>query len=340
MKQIVINEVGSVSINELEKPVRKSGEVLLRLLYGGICGSDLGTYRGSNAYVKYPCIPGHEFSAEVVEVEENDKGIYVGQIVTCNPYFNCGGCYSCERGIVNACMDNQTMGVQREGAFSEYLAMPMERVYDGQGLDPKSLALVEPFCISYHGVKRANVCEKDTVLVIGAGGIGVLAAVAAKHKGAKVYISDIAQDKLDYAMKFGLDGTILNSSPEAFAAQVEEVTNGNGFDVCIEAVGMPATFQSCIDSAAFGGRVVLIGISKNNLDFNFTAIQKKELNVFGSRNALQEDFQEVIDIVKSGEVDLHMIITNEYEMEEAADAFKNFAANAGSTLKVVLKFDK
>lgn len=339
MKQIVINEAGVVTIQKLDKPKRKTGEVMLRLLYGGICGSDLGTYRGSNAYVKYPCIPGHEFSAEVVEVDDNDQGVYVGQIVTCNPYFNCGHCYSCERDIVNACMDNQTMGVQREGAFSEYLTMPIERVYDGQGLDPKTLALVEPFCISYHGVKRANVGEKDTVLVIGAGGIGVLAAAAAKHKGAKVYISDIAQDKLDYAMKLGLDGTILNDSPESFAAQVDAVTNGNGFDVCIEAVGMPSTFQSCIDSAAFGGRVVLIGISKHNLDFNFTMIQKKELNVFGSRNALREDFQEVIEVVKSKAVDLQMIITNEYNMADAPAAFANFAANAGSTLKVVLKFD-
>lgn len=340
MKQIIINEAGTVKINELEKPMRNQGEVLLKLLYGGICGSDLGTYRGSNAYTKYPCIPGHEFSAEVVEVDKNDLGIYVGQIVTCNPYFNCGTCYSCERDIVNACMDNQTMGVQRNGGFSEYLTMPIERVYDGNGLDAKSLALVEPLCISYHGVKRANVTSKDKVLVIGAGGIGVLAAVVAKEKGAEVYIADIAEDKLEYAMKFGIAGTILNSSPEAFEKRVNEITNGNGFDVCIEAVGMPSTFQSCIDSAAFGGRIVLIGISKNNLDFNFTMIQKKELNVYGSRNALKEDFEETIALVKSGKIDLHMIITKEYGMSEAEKAFEDFANNAGSILKIVLDFSK
>ena len=232
MKSIVINSPGNVEIKEVDKPVLKEGEVLLKILYGGICGSDLGTYRGTFAYVSYPRTPGHEFSAEIVEVGENNRGLKPGMIVTCNPYFNCTTCYSCERGLVNCCTTNQTMGVQREGAFAEYITMPIERVYDGQGLSAKTLALIEPFCISYHGVSRANVKAGDKVLVLGAGTIGVLAAVAAKALGATVYISDVAKPKLEYALKeFELDGTILNDSPENFDKQVAEVTNGNGFDV-------------------------------------------------------------------------------------------------------------
>ncbi|WP_091236921.1 zinc-binding alcohol dehydrogenase family protein [Anaerobium acetethylicum] len=338
MKSIVINNPGDVEIREVEMPVPKEGEALLKLLYGGICGSDLGTYRGTFAYVSYPRTPGHEFSAEIVKIGENDKGLKEGMVVTCNPYFNCGTCYSCERGLVNCCTTNQTMGVQREGAFSEYITMPIERIYDGKGLSAKTLALIEPFCISYHGVSRANVKKGDKVLVIGAGTIGVLAAVAAKALGAEVYISDIAEQKLEYAKEFGVDGTLLNDSPENFEARVNEITNGNGFDVTIEAVGMPSTFQNCIDAAAFGGRVVLIGVGKKNLDFNFTMIQKKELDVFGSRNALKKDFEELIDIVKNGNVDLEKIVTNTYKMEDAAKAFEDFDKNAGSMLKVVLEF--
>ena len=121
MKAMYIDAPGQVSIKDVERPVRKEGEVLLKILYGGICGSDLGSYRGTFAYVDYPRIPGHEFSAEVIEADENNAyGIKPGMIVTCNPYFNCGHCYSCEHGIVNACMDNQTMGCQRDGAFQEY----------------------------------------------------------------------------------------------------------------------------------------------------------------------------------------------------------------------------
>ena len=339
MKSIVINQPGQVVFREDPMPVAKEGEALLKLLYGGICGSDLGSYRGTYAYFDYPRIPGHEFSAEIVEVGENDYGLKKGMIVTCNPYFNCTHCYSCHRGLVNCCTTNQTMGCQRDGAFSEYVAMPLERIYDGKGVPPKTLALIEPFCISYHGVSRANIKPGDRVLVLGAGTIGVLAAVAAKAKGARVYVADVAEKKLQFAMdSFGLEGTLLNDSPEHFREQVEDVTGGDGFDVTIEAVGLPSTFQNCIDAAAFGGNVVLIGIGKKNLDFNFTTIQKKELNVFGSRNALKADFLELIDLVKAGGVDLEKIVTNVYRFADAPEAFAEFDRRAGEMLKVVLDF--
>ena len=340
MRTIIISEPGKVAVTENEMPKVKEGEALLKLLYGGICGSDLGTYRGTFAYASYPRIPGHEFSAQIVEIGENDRGLKPGMIVTCNPYFNCGHCYSCEHGIVNACMDNQTMGCQRDGAFQEYITMPIERVYDGKGMDAKTLAAIEPFCISYHGVSRANVKEGDKVLVVGAGTIGVLAAIAAKAKGATVYISDVSAGKLEMAKDFGVDGTLLNDSPENFEKGVAEITNGNGFDVTIEAVGLPSTFQNCIDACCFGGRMVLIGVGKKNLDFNFTLIQKKELNVFGSRNALKKDFLELIDIVNAGKAPLHKIITNTYAFDDAAKAFDDFAHNPGNMLKVVFDFSK
>ena len=304
-----------------------------------MCIRDRGSYKGTFAYFDYPRIPGHEFSAEIVEVDEdNGQGLRPGMIVTCNPYFNCGHCYSCEHGIVNACMDNQTMGCQRDGAFQEYITMPEERVYDGKGLDPMLLAAIEPFCISYHGVSRAEVKQGDKVLVIGAGTIGVLAAVAAKAKGAVVYISDVSMGKLDMAREFGVDGIILNDSPESFDKAVKEITDGNGFDVAIEAVGLPSTFQNCIDAACFGGKVVVIGVGKKNLDFNFTLLQKKELNVFGSRNALKKDFVELIDLVKEGKVPVKGIITNIYKFEDGAKAFDDFANNPGNMLKVILDF--
>lgn len=339
MKTIIINNPGEVDIIEQAMPVRKQGEALLKILYGGICGSDLGTYRGTFAYASYPRIPGHEFSAEIIEIGDNDRNLKPGMIVTCNPYFNCGHCYSCQRGLVNCCTSNETMGAQRDGAFSEYITMPIERIYDGKGLSAKTLALIEPFCISYHGISRANIQPNDKVLVIGAGTIGVLAAVAAKAKGAKVYISDVAENKMNYAIEtFGLDGGILNDSPENFIKRVEEITNGNYFDVTIEAVGLPSTFQACIDAAAFCARMVQIGVGKRTHEFDFTLLQKKELNVYGSRNALKKDFLELIDLVKSGKVDLEKIVTNTYNLDEADKAFQDFSKNAASMLKVVIKF--
>lgn len=342
MKALVINKPGSAMLTEIEKPIPQKGEALLKLLYGGICGSDLGSYRGGNAYVSYPRVPGHEFSAEIIEVADNEFGLKAGMIVTCNPYFNCDSCHSCQKGKVNVCQDNQTMGVQREGAFSEYITMPVERIYDGRGLDPETLALIEPFCISYHGVARAEIQAGDKVLVMGAGTIGVLATIAAKAKGAEVTICDVAQEKLTYAYEsFGIDHMLLNSSPEAFTSGVAELTEDHGFDVTIEAVGIPETFQSCLDAVCFGGKMVLIGVSKRNInDFFFTIIQKKELNIYGSRNALKKDFEELIDLVLHQGVDLKKIVTNRYSFAEGAKALEDFSAGADKMLKVILDFTK
>ncbi len=341
MKTVIIPTPGKVEIIETAKPAPKKGEALLKVLCGGICGSDLGTYKGTFAYASYPRIPGHEFSARIESLNGDASafGLKEGMIVTCNPYFNCGSCYSCRRGLVNCCEHNETLGAQRDGAFSEYVTMPFGRIYDGKGLDADVLAAIEPFCISYHGaVTRGKVNATDTVLVIGACTIGALAAVAAKAQGAKVYIADVAPAKIDYAVKnFGLDGGILNGGAD-FIDKCFAITEGRGFDVAIEAVGLPSTFQNAIDAAAFGGRVVLIGVGKKNLDFNFTLLQKKELNVYGSRNALKQDFLNLIDLVKSGKVNLKKAITNTYKLDDAAKAFADFASYGSKMLKVEIDF--
>lgn len=338
MKYITIPEPGKVEINETERPVVEKGYALLKVLYGGICGSDLGTYRGSFLYTKYPRIPGHEFSAEIVEVGENDLGLKNGMIVTCNPYFNCTKCYSCERGFVNCCTSNQTMGAQRDGAFMEYITMPIERIYDGKGLTPKKLALIEPFCISYHAAKRAQIQPKDKVLVIGSGTIGCFAVASAKLMGAEVYVTDVSEGKLKFAKQMGADHVFVNNGQEDFKKKVDELTDNKGFDVCIEAVGLPSTFQNAIDGAAFRGRVVVVGIGKKSLDFFYSIIQTKELNIYGSRNALKEDFIELIDIVKSGKVNVEDMVSGVYEIDKAGDAFDDLDKRGSNMLKVMIKF--
>lgn len=349
MKAVYIVNPKQIEVRDIPMPEPREGEALLKVLNVGICGSDLGSYRGTFAYFDYPRIPGHEFSAEIVSVPKNDRGLRRGMLVTGNPYFNCNACFSCKRGLVNACMDNQTMGCQRDGAMCEYISMPIDRLCDGKGLSPEILALVEPFCIGYHGVKRAGVKQGDRVLVIGAGTIGVLAANAALSFGAEVYISDVMQSKLDYAQEhFSYAGTILNSSPEAMGRAVGDITGiysfknraaeTGGFDVVIEAVGLPSTFQASIDAAAYGGRVVLIGVSKRSLDFNFTVIQKKELNIYGSRNALTADFEELISRISSGQLRMDGIITDRYPYQKAPQAFAEFDSDGANMLKTIIQF--
>ncbi len=337
MKTVHIEKPFEIAVVDTEKPVAGEGEALLKVLYGGICGADVASYTGNQPFTTYPRIPGHEFSAEIISIPENDKGLKAGDIITCNPYFNCGKCYSCQRGFVNCCTDNQTMGVQRDGAFREYITMPIERIYDGKGLSAKELALVEPFTISYHALHRAPVKPGDKVLVVGAGPIGLFALIAAKAQGAEVYVADILDGRLDKALHFGAAG-VINSKTSNIVEEAMKITNGNGFDVCVEACGQSVTFLSCIDCAAFAANIILIGNGKKETMFLHSILLKKELNVFGSRNSYAKDFMAVIDLIASGKVNVLDMVSDIYPIDRADEAFKALANNDGSLAKVLIEF--
>ena len=336
MKAIVIPNPNEIEIREVPMPEVKEGEALLKVRYVGICGADVASFTGNQPFTTYPRIPGHEFSAEIVEIPENDKGLKAGDIVTCNPYFNCGGCYSCERGFVNCCTDNQTMGVQRDGAFCEYISMPVERIYEGKGLSAEELALIEPFSISQHAVSRCTIKENDNVLVIGAGPIGLFALLAAKAKCKNIVVADILDNRLDLAKEYGA-AAVVNTKTESLEDFTNSFTDGKGFDVCIEACGAPETFLGCIDSCAFAGNIVLIGNGKRETSFVHSILLKKELNVYGSRNALKEDFINNIDLVASKKCDVMKMVSRVYDMENALDAFKALANNDGTLAKILIK---
>ncbi|MBO4400108.1 MAG: zinc-binding alcohol dehydrogenase family protein [Lachnospiraceae bacterium] len=339
MKTVLINEPFQIAVTETEMPVPKAGEALLKVLYGGICGADVASYTGNQPFTTYPRIPGHEFSAEIVSVPANDRDLKPGDIVTANPYFNCGSCYSCRRGFVNCCTDNQTMGVQRDGAFREYITMPVERIYNGQGLSAKELALVEPFTISYHALHRAPVKPGDSVLIVGAGPIGLFALIAAKAQGARVYVADILPGRLEKALHFGADG-VINSKETNIQEETMRITEGNGFDVCVEACGQSVTFLSCIDCVAFAGNIILIGNGKKETTFLHSILLKKELNVFGSRNSYAKDFRAVINLIASGTVPVLDMVSDIYPVSRADEAFKALANNDGSLAKVLIRISE
>lgn len=338
MKAIQITKPGEIKVIEKEMPTPSQGEALLKVLYCGICGADVASYTGNQPFTTYPRIPGHEFSAQIVEIPENDKGLKAGDIVTCNPYFNCGECYACKRGIVNACHDNQTMGVQRDGSFQEYITMPVERIIDGKGLSAKELALIEPFSISCHALSRAEVKQGDNLLIMGAGPIGLFALIKAKSMGANVLIADMLSSRLELAKEFGAD-CIVNVKDFDLHTACVEFTNGNGFDVCVEACGAPETFLSCIDEAAHGANIILIGNGKRETSFVHSIILKKELNIFGSRNAYTKDFESLIDLVKSGKADVIKMVSGIYDVQNASDAFEALSHNDGTLAKLLINFE-
>ena len=335
MKAIEITAPGKIRIIEKAMPQLQEGEALLQVLFGGICGADVASYTGNQPFTTYPRIPGHELSARIVSIPENDRGLKAGDVVTCNPYFNCGACYACRRGLVNACHDNQTMGVQRDGGFQEYITMPVERIIDGKGLSAKALALIEPFSISCHALSRAAVKAGDNLLIMGAGPIGLFALLRAKALGARVLIADMLESRLALAEDFGADETV-NVKDRDLHAACAAFTGDCGFDVCVEACGAPETFLSCISEAAHGANVILIGNGKRETTFVHSVLLKKELNVFGSRNAFTRDFETLIDLVKAGKADVLKMVSGVYPMADAAAAFEALAHNDGSLCKLLI----
>lgn len=336
MKAVQVVRPGEVAVAEWPMPVPGPGEALLRVRYAGICGSDMQTFAGTQPFATYPRVPGHEFSAEVVDVNGPAPHLSPGLLVVGNPYFNCGECYSCSRGRVNCCQRNQTMGVHRDGAFQEYIVMPVERLYPATGIDPQIAAMVEPFSIGYHAMNRARIAAGDRVLVIGAGAIGILTMVSAQAMGADVWIADVLPERLELARAMGAKGAYDLRRTDVTEATAL-ATGGDGFDVVGEATGLPVSFLNAIEAAAFGGVIALIGNGTREVTFNQSVLIKKELDVVGSRNSLNA-FQPLVELLQDGAVDISPIRTSVRPFAETVDAMRDLAEHPARNLKVLIDF--
>ena len=336
MRSIHVTTPGEVDVVEVEDPRPRPGEALLRVRYAGICGSDVQTFRGTQPFASYPRVPGHEFSAEILEINGSSEDLAVGDVVTGVPYFQDGTCYSCRRGLINACERNETMGVHRDGAFQELITMPLERLHRARGVDTRDLAIVEPFSIGYHAVLRADVAEGERVLVLGAGAIGLLTMIAARTRGAEVWIADVVASRLEAATTLGAAGTV-DLAQETVDSAVQAATGGDGFDVVFEATGLPISFLNAIEAAAFGARLVLIGNGTREVTLNQSALIKKELDVLGSRNS-KGVFETLIDLLERGVVDVSPLRTKIVPLTEAKQALEDAAAGATDDIKVLIEF--
>ncbi len=338
MKTVQITEQGTIRLIETPKPELKLGHVLLKIGYVGFCGSDLNTFKGLNPLVKLPVIPGHEIGAKIEAVAEGvPSNIQPGMNATVNPYTSCGCCPACRNSRPNACEYNQTFGVQRDGAMSEYLLVPWEKVIADEAISVRDFALVEPMSVGFHAVSRAEATDLDTVMVIGCGMIGIGAIIRAIIRGAKVIAVDVDGKKLALAKRLGAHHTI-NSSQENIHERVWEITNQFGADVIIEAVGRPETYLASISEVAFTGRVVYIGYAKEKIPFDTQYFVKKELDIRGSRNAMPCDFKAVMEYLKRGNCPVEEFITAIHPPEEAQTALEKWSANPGDVFRILIHF--
>jgi threonine dehydrogenase-like Zn-dependent dehydrogenase len=329
-----VEGVGVAGIVDMPPALKREGEVLLRVRLVGMCGTDLNTFRGRNAMVTFPRVLGHEVAAEVVE---GGGDLAVGTAVTLSPYTNCGVCPACQQGRANACQRNETMGVQRDGAMTQYLSVPREKLYPAK-LSLKELCLVEPLTVGFHAAARGRVNAADTVAVFGCGGVGLGAIAASAFRRAETIAIDMDDIKLATARQAGATHTI-NTAHEDLHARLMEITGGQGPHVMIEAIGLPQTFRAAVEEVAFTGRVVYIGYAKEPVSYETRLFVQKELDILGSRNALPEDFREVIRMLEAGRFPVEETVSAMVPMEAAAQVLGEWSAAPAKFTKIMVQVD-
>lgn len=337
MKALFLTEVGQTEIREIEKPIPAAGEVLLRIGMVGFCGGDLNGFKGLFELQEYPNVLGHEVGATIEEIGADVPANWqVGQRVTIYPYLNCGTCVSCRKGRRNACQDNKTMGVRRPGAMTRYITISWQDLYTSNSLSLNELALVEPLTVGFHAAARGRVSASDIVAVIGCGIVGMGAIASSVHQGAQVIAIDIDDSKLEIARKIGVQHTI-NTSQEDLHEALQKITQGDGPDVIIEAVGSHITYRAAVEEVAYTGRVVCIGYAKKPVEFNTGLFVRKEIEILGSRNCTDE-FPEVIAYLESGQFPVEAVISRVVPIEQAGQALADWAKDAQGIVKIMVNF--
>ncbi|MDL7230688.1 zinc-binding alcohol dehydrogenase family protein [Escherichia coli] len=335
MKALTIEQGSQARFVDIPEPVCGKGEVLINVERVGLCGSDLNTWRGLNPLVNYPCIPGHEIGGTVLATGDMAGAIKPGDRVVVLPCTECGVCSSCLSGRPNACKNNQTLGVQRQGGMAQQLTMPAHKVIVCNALSVDELALVEPLAVGLHAARRAQINVGEWVAVIGCGVIGLGAIAAASAMGARVIAIDIDDRKRNIALECGAQ-RFLNSQQCDVAAELVLLNDGRGPEVVIEAVGNQQTIEQATGFVAFSGRVVYVGYAKQPVSYQSAQFLMKELDIRGSRNATVADFRAVLALMESGRYPVSNLVSAHYPLEQADHAFSDWASDPGAYTKILI----
>jgi 2-desacetyl-2-hydroxyethyl bacteriochlorophyllide A dehydrogenase len=333
MKSVCLKKPGEISLVDIPVPTRGKGQILVKVRSAGICGSDIGAYKGVNPLVTYPRIIGHEIAGEVLEVPEDETDLMPGDRVVLEPYVYCGTCYPCSIGHTNCCENLTVRGVHIDGGMAEYVTHPRHLVHKAPSIIPwELLPLAEPLVISMHAVTQPKTLAGEHVAITGAGQIGLLAAQYALTLGAIPIVIDPVEERLTLTRRVGVVHTVNPVTCDSVAA-VKEITRGRMAEVVIEASGDARAIRNSLDYVAYAGRVVLVGWPKNEIPLPTALITKKELSVFGSRNSVGM-FPESLRLISEGKVDVSVLLTRTVSMEEAPATVVDIAEHPDRYLKV------
>ena len=336
MKAVICNEPGQLALVDVPAPDGvPAGWARLAVSHVGICGTDYHIYEGKHPFLQYPRIMGHEISARIAEAGEG-VSLPVGSLVIVNPYLACGNCVACRKEKPNCCTNIRVLGVHTDGAQCEEILVPGQNLYPADGLSPEAAATVEFLAIGAHAVRRSQAPEGSTALVIGAGPIGLGAAIFARIAGCDVTLADTSADRLAMAAQsFGFAKAILVG--EDTASSVSTATDGDGFDVVFDATGYAGSMERAFAYVAHGGTLVFVGVVKDDIRFSDPEFHKREMTLIASRNATKEDFVHVAEAIRVGKVPVDALITHRTTLQGVIGDLPRWASEKTGLVKAVIK---
>ena len=336
MKAIKLEKPFDVGCIDVDKPVAGEGEALLKINAVGICGSDIGAFRGTNGLVSYPRIIGHELAGEVISISANNKGIKAGDRVVVDPYIYCGHCYPCKIGRTNCCTDLKVLGVHVDGGMAEYFVHPADLLVKiPEGMTMIEASMAEPLTISLHGIHRGGLKKGEYAVIIGAGPIGLVAGLVAKAYGAYPILIDIVSERLEFAKHLGVD-YVINSSFESPVDVIKEITKGDMAQLVMECSGSNSAIRSTLDYVSNAGRITFTGWPKNETSLPTDIITKKEIDIRGARTSTGE-FEEALNLIKNRKVDMNKVLSYVVDISRAPDIIRDISENPGKYMKVVVQ---
>lgn len=338
MNTITLNEPGRFSHSQTEPPHLSSPDnALVRVRRVGICGSDIHAFAGRQPFFNYPRILGHELGVEVVEVGANVTLIKVGDHCAIEPYLNCGQCIACRRGKTNCCASLQVLGVHTDGGMREFIEVSARKLHKSDNLTLDQLALVETLGIGAHAIQRADIQKEETILIIGAGPIGLTVMQFALQLGTRVLVTDVNSGRLDFCQKhLGITETLLAN--DTLLDAVKERTDGDLPTAVFDATGNSASMHNAFNFVAPGGKLIFVGLFLGDITFYDPDFHRRELTILASRNATSSDFRHILALMEAGQIDTTPWITHRADSADMIAHFPDWIKPEHGVIKAVVEF--
>ena len=337
MRALVWTAIDTVGIQDVPEPLPGSDEVLVQVRCASVCGSDVMVVAGKHPRARTPLVLGHEFMGVVTSVSEGTSiAVATGQRVAVEPLLACKACRPCLAGLDHVCEHLKLLGIETDGGFAEFVKVPTERVYPvPDSFSDDVSALLEPLAVAVHAVELAPPSPDDSVVILGAGPIGLLIAQVARAGGAsRIVLTELDDFRLELAAKLGFETIDVKSADPV--QSVMELTGGFGADVVFDAVGVPKAAEQVIPMTGIRGRIVIVGIHKKPAAVNFQQLTYREHTILGSRIYASGNFPTAIELVSTGLVDLEPLITHTFDLEHATAAL-GVAQRGRECCKILVK---